>query len=199
MSEKTSEGIILRTIPLTDTKRILTAFLPLEGVISLSARALSPALSRLAAATTPFARSELVYRKGRGEIYKLIEASLLEDHLALRDSSEHLHCAAEILKLLLRTQLPGKPSPQLYDLTKAFLARIQNSPSPQSLLASFLLKFLKAEGLFLWTQQRPPGFNFEEWSLVEVLAGSRSFQEIESKQVDLGLAEKIRDRLVVLS
>jgi len=195
MKEEKGEGIILRAISLNDSKRILTAFLPNEGVISLAARAISPSLGRLTAATSPLSRSELVYRRGRGEVHKLIEATLLSDHLALRSCAERLDCAGEIFQLLLHTQLPGKPAPLLYELTKAYLDRLQTTPSPKNLVASFFLKFLKHEGLFLWTQTVPPGFNKEEWHLAGLLAASRSFQEIESVLIANNFFKKVKEFL----
>jgi DNA repair protein RecO (recombination protein O) len=192
MKEEKGEGIILRVIPLNDSKRILTAFLPHEGIISLSARAISPSLGRLTAATSPLSRSELIYRRGRGEVHKLIEATLLSDHLILRSCAERLECAGEILQLLLRTQLPGKPSPLLYELTKAYLDRLQTTTSPKNLVTSFFLKFLKHEGLFLWTELVPPDFNKEEWKLAERLVNSRSFQEIETIDNTKNLINKIK-------
>jgi len=196
MKEEKGEGIILRAIALNDSKRILTAFLPHEGVISLAARAISPSLGRLTAATSPLSRSELVYRRGRGEVYKLIEATLLADHLALRGCADRLDCAGEIFQLLLHTQLPGKPAPLLYELTKAYLDKLQTTSSPKNLVASYFLKFLKHEGLFLWTQTVPPGFNKEEWHLAGSLASSRSFQEIESFLIDTNFFKKVKKFLI---
>jgi DNA repair protein RecO (recombination protein O) len=216
MKEERSEGIVLRAVPYSDTRRILTVLMPEEGIISLASRVLSPSLAKLAAATTPFSRSEFLYRRGRGEVHRLIDASMLDDHLALRSESKRLECAGEIIQVLLKTQLHGKPTPALYELTKAYLHRMQLSPHPQNLLASFYLKLLKHEGLLRWSNlcascEKPVvyfcrgrgtcashhslpchGVNKGEWQMIGTLADSRSFKAVEEANVPWEFAIKLK-------
>lgn len=217
MKEERGEGIVLRATPFSDTKKILTVFMPEEGIISLATRTLSPQVSRLASATAPLTCSEFLFRQGKGEVYRLIEAHVLVDHLGLRNHIERLDGAGEIVQILLKTQLPGKPSPLLYELTKAILDRLQHSPKTANLVGSFHLKLLKHEGLLRWTphcsvcnaqpvtffsrgeghcslHRKDPAqpFSSIEWDCLGVLCASRSFNQIENLSLPMGLLDKIR-------
>ncbi len=217
MKEERSEGIVLRATPFSDTKRILTVFLPEEGMLSLATRSLSPTLSNLSAATSPLTCSELIYRRGRGEVHRLIDANPLEGHLELRTNAERLDCACEIAQILLKTQLPGKAAPLLYELTKVYLDKLQRCTKPINLLASFYLKLLKHEGLLHWTShcafclERPVSFfckgeglcaqhrshpahaiTHSEWEFFGLLADSRSFQSMEIAELKPPFLERLR-------
>ncbi|MBS3905346.1 MAG: DNA repair protein RecO [Simkania sp.] len=216
-TEERSEGLVLRVIPLNDTKRILTVFLPEEGILSLATKTPSSSLNHLATATAPLTCSDFIYRKGKHEVYRLLEASILEDHLLLRSCVNRLHCAGELAQILLKTQLPGKPAPLLYALTKAYLNRLQHSNNPYNFLTSFYLKLLKHEGLLRWSAQcvycneRSVSYfchgvgtcsmhqthpshllTSREWALIGQLSTARSFQTIEEATLDLYLLEKLR-------
>ncbi len=191
--------------------------MPEEGVISLSTRVFSPALSHLTSATSPLTHSEFLFRKGRGEMYRLLEANTLTHYLALRTDANRLDCAGEIVQILLKSQLPGKAAPLLYDLTKAYVDHLQHCSHPNNLLASFYLKLLKHEGLFYWTTlcsacNRHPVTFFckgqgtcaqhrsypahplidQEWQLLGLLAESRSFQILEGIHLDPSMIDRLR-------
>jgi hypothetical protein len=76
----------------------------------------------------------------------------------------------------------------------SFISAHQELP-PKNLLASFFLKFLKHEGLFLWTPTPPPPFNKEEWLVTGQLASSRLFEEIEALPTTNPILVKINDLL----
>jgi DNA repair protein RecO (recombination protein O) len=220
VKEERSEGIVLRAIPFSDTKKILTVFMPEEGLVSMATRALSPALSHLACATSPLTCSEFIFRKGRGEVYRLLEATPLDYNLALRTTTERINCAGEIVQILLKTQLPGKPAPLLYDLAKAYIHHIQQTLKPFNLLASFYLKFLKHEGLLHWTPlcaickehpvhafckgqgtclyHRTSPFQLilmEKWATFGLLVEARSFRVLDELDLDPFIIDDLRQLL----
>jgi len=207
----------LRAIPFNDTKRILTIFMPEEGVVSMATRAFSPTLSHLMSATSPLTCSEFIFRRGRGDVYRLLEANTLADYLTLRTNANRLDCAGEIVQILLKSQLPGKPAPLLYDLTKAYIDHLQHCSHPDNLLASFYLKLFKHEGLLHWAAhcavctEHPVSFfckgqgtctqhrNYpahpltsQEWQLIGLLADSRSFQILEGLHLDSSMMSHLR-------
>ncbi len=198
MKEETSEGIVLRNTAIQEGRHILTVFTPVEGILSLATPRISIHEMRLIAATTLLSRAEFSYRKGRGDIYRIMEASLLESFDSLRTQLSQLSAAGELLHLILRSQLFGKSSPLLYQLTLVYLRRLTSTKHPLSLVMSFHLKLLKHEGLFCWTPKIPSpieeitDFSEEEWRVIATLTDSRFFDAIERIEISPLLMEKIR-------
>ncbi|MCP5505616.1 MAG: DNA repair protein RecO [Chlamydiales bacterium] len=146
MEEKV-EGIVLRAVPFKDQDRILTLYTPEQGVMSLYVRGLSKKKPTLTNLATPLCRGEYLFRKGRADLHKFLDGSIVDLHLALRKSYRHLEVAGKILTTIYETQLPGKSSPALYALLASFLKKLGSATYPETLSASFHLKFLKHEGL----------------------------------------------------
>ncbi|WP_194848327.1 DNA repair protein RecO [Candidatus Neptunochlamydia vexilliferae] len=147
MNEERSEGIVLRAIPHKENDRILTLFTPGRGVMSLYVRGLSRTRPALVNLTTPLCRAEFVFRKGRSDLYRFIDGTILDMHLPLRKSYSLLEVGSKMALTILHSQLPGKSSERLYALLTSFLKALPNASHPKTLWATFQLKFLKAEGL----------------------------------------------------
>jgi DNA repair protein RecO (recombination protein O) len=197
MKEETFEGIVLRSVPVQEGKRILAAFTPGEGLVSVATPKTFTHEMRLASATALLSRSEFCCRKGNSDIYRLREACLLESFDGLRASYSKLSAAGDLLHAILRSQLAGRPAPLLYELLLTYLRRLNSTQHPLLLVISFKLKLLKHEGLFAWTRDIPPpvqelaSFSIEDWLHLGLLVGSRSFAEIESVAASPDLAEKV--------
>ena len=113
MKEEKTEAIVLRCLDYKDKQRIITAFSKDNGLMSLIVKGIS--YQRLAA-TTPFYQMELLYFKGRSDLYHFVDASILESHLFLRTQFDHLQTAGALALALLHSQMPGTPSKDLYTL-----------------------------------------------------------------------------------
>lgn len=163
MEEKTP-GLLLQSIPYLDQKKILKIFTP-EGLVSLFAKT---------STLTPFCIAEWVYQKTEKELYPLKEAALLDPLSALRQSYPIITAAGSIAKDLLRSQLPGKKAPALYQLACLYLKKIPLAP--EILVASFRLKLLLHEGLLSALPE--PTFTAAEWEQVNLLAFARQFSSL---------------------
>lgn len=143
-----ADGIVLKAVDFRDHQKVLTLFTAEQGVISVFAKRLSAKNLQLLTLTSPLTRATYELRKGTSELYTLVDGSLQEGHFELRNTYANLTAGLEMLKVILKTQLPGKSSPMLYHLLALYLDRLRGSSAPRALLASFYLKLLKHEGTF---------------------------------------------------
>ena len=151
MAEYRLEGVVLRSIPYKERDRILTLFTRESGVISLYVAGVSSKNTNKATLTSPLTRGEFLFKKGRGDLYRFIDGTILDLHLPLRKSYAHLDVAGKLLKALLNTQLPGKEAFPLYQLLLAFLNFLPKAKDPMTLYIAFQIKLLKYEGLLSLT------------------------------------------------
>jgi DNA repair protein RecO (recombination protein O) len=147
MHEKRVEGIVLKAIPFKESDRILSIFTPDRGIISLFVKRISKSRPAMVNLTTPLCRAEFVFRKGRSDLYRFIDGSILDLHLNLRQSYKHLEYGAKMLGAISTSQMPGKAAPSLYLLLLTYLKQLATFPDLPTLWASFQLKLLKHEGL----------------------------------------------------
>lgn len=168
--EEKSPGLLLHSIPYLGQKKILKVFTPEYGLITLLSK--SPKLP-----SSPFCIAEWVYRP-HSSIYPLKDATLLDPLLHLRTDYTLLTAAGAIAQDLLRTQLPGKKAPDLYQLACLYLQKLP--ASPHLLAASFRLKLLLHEGLL--SPEPEPTFTSPEWAQASTLAFSRTLSPILALQ-----------------
>ena len=188
--EEHAEGIVLRSVPFKDNDRILTVFTKEMGLISLMVKR----VKHHTAASTPFCQAEYLFVKGRSELYRFHDATILDDHLSLREKLQNLQAGGEIGHAILHSQLPGKPAPKLYELLVACLKQIPLFPNPCSLVTSFQLKLLTHEGVVSWEDPTlfPIALPHEEWKILYELAHLRSFQKMREMPIYPGLNSKIQ-------
>ena len=147
MTDKRVEGVVLRATPYRENDRILTVLTPDRGVISLYVRGLSKNKPAVLNLTTPLCRAEFIFKKGRSDLYRFLDGTIIDLHLPLRRSYRHLEVAGKILQSILKTQMPGKDSYALYLLLISFLKKLPEAIEPETFWATFQLKLLKHEGL----------------------------------------------------
>src|SRR5580700_7758836 len=128
MIEEKSPGLLLQAIPYLGQKKILKVFTPDFGLISLISQRV-----RNSALVSPFCLVEWVYKKKNGEIYSLVDGSLIDGLYNLRTSYKALTTAGQIAQDLLRTQMPGKSSVELFALTTAIFQKIDSFDHPEIL------------------------------------------------------------------
>jgi DNA repair protein RecO (recombination protein O) len=215
INDKTTEGIVLRSLEYKERQRILTVFTEQFGLISLIVKGLSKRKHHLLAIATPFSQSAFVLRRQRSELFNFLDGTLLDEHLSLRGSFAHLQAAGHLGQAILRSQLPEKAAPALYALFASYLKQIPHLTDPTPLILSFQLKLWKHEGLLelsdqcscceatpthlqegesvcpLHAKPHAQSFSVKEWSTLKELLYVRSFQQLQNIPASPNLIEKI--------
>lgn len=146
MHEEKTEGIVLRSQDYKERHRIITLFSP-HGLISLIVPSISRKNARLLTLTTPFTHGEYIFRRGRSDLLRFHDGTLISDHLCLRQNLKSLQAAGALASAILSSQMADKPAPALFALYKSYHGQVASFDDPAPLLASFYLKLLKHEGL----------------------------------------------------
>lgn len=209
-----TEGLILQALNFKDYDQILTVFTPEEGLVKFIVK---KSLSSKGNATSPLTRAEFVYTKGKSNLYTCKEISIIHLNLELRKKIEWLKTAFQLISSIQDMEIEQRPSDALYTLLIRYLSNIPSTLNFFSLESSFRLKILKHEGLYpfdpvcsecgellknlsiLRTEcfcelHRPPGsvfFHEEELGLMEQMANSRSFSQLNHLPTSLSLKNKI--------
>lgn len=137
-------GVILSILAFRENDTIATLFSN-RGILKLMIKTKRPP-------PPVFTEYEFLFKLGQGELARYRDGSILNQHLQLRDRFENLEAAGKLAQAILKSQMPGKAAPDLYQLFSYFLCQIPQTETPEDLVAIFLLKTLKHEGLL---QQHP--------------------------------------------
>ena len=215
MHEVRTQGIILKAIPYQDSHRIVTIFTLELGLVSLLIKNLSKKKPTLINLTTPLCRSELIFRKGKSNLYQFVDGAIIDMHLKLRQSYKHLKIAGKMLNAIATSQMPEQNSPLLFKLFSNYLKHLSIFPSVDSIWASFQLKLLKYEGLLdlkdhcnTCTQLassvfrgesccrrcvKTPDFSFnkDEWDILLSLFNAQSFEYLKNISISSTLSKNI--------
>lgn len=218
MDQLITQGVIIGASPFKDYDCILSLFTPSDGLIKLYAKH-AYKKGKEARPISPLTVVEVVYSKGRSELYPCQEITAVHHNLQLRQNLAVLHVACDMLQAIKSTQQPGKPAPELYQLLLTYLSRLPTADSPEAIRASFLLKLLRYEGLIgtlshcsvcatmlneawvhegeaLCRQHKPVGAMYlteDECGLAILLAFGRDFNQLASLAVTPELTAKIRE------
>ncbi|MBS0653333.1 MAG: DNA repair protein RecO [Verrucomicrobia bacterium] len=222
--EEKAEGIVLRAFDYKDRQRIITVFTQESGIISLIIKGISKKNFRLLSLSTPFSQVEVHFKKGKTDLFRYVDGTIIDEHLRLREQYAYLQTAGGLAQAILQSQLPGKPAPSLYLLFRSFLKQVPLFDNHATLLASFRLKLLRHEGLLALSpecthctdaparyllqgesvcalHQAPSAiaFNEEEWGTLNHLESTQQFSKLRSLHIpphfpDL-IAAYFRDRL----
>lgn len=93
------KGVVLRTVDIRESDRLLTIYSDTLGLITASARGSRTLKSRKMPATGQFCYSEFVLRS-YGDKWVISEASLIESFFGLRDSLEALSLAGYLCEIV---------------------------------------------------------------------------------------------------
>jgi DNA repair protein RecO (recombination protein O) len=191
-NEQRSEGVVLRSTLYKEQDRILSIFTEDHGLMSLMVKK----ATHHKVLTSPFCQGEFLYVKGKSDLYKFHDGTVLDDHMALRNSFNSLTAAGEIAQAVLHSQMPGKPAPQLYALLTACMKQLPLFEPAFRLTASFRLKLLMHEGLISWEDPSifPIPLIRSEWEILKECAQARSFQKIREIPVSEELGSKVEKR-----
>jgi DNA repair protein RecO len=204
-----SQGILLLAIPYLGKGRILKVFTEDAGLITLVSK--KPSL----AVFSPFCIAEWIYQKKQSEIFTLLEGSLIDGLLSLRQSYATLTAAGSMAQDLLRTQLPAKSAPGLYHLLSSYFKKTFSFECPAILAASFRMKLLLHEGLLALqtncihcdlpatslmqgesvcpahSSPSAIGFSISEWQILHCLTFAKQFSLLQQIDCPPSLNEKL--------
>lgn len=120
-----TRSIVLRRMRYGDTSIIATLLTADRGIESIIAKGARSAKSRTAAMLQPFEELDVQYyaKPGR-ELHILRSAERTALRRRLMTQYEHTVVAYSIVEMVLRVELPGHPSPEVYGLVSATLAAL---------------------------------------------------------------------------
>ena len=215
-----SEGIVLSRLEFKENNRILKVFTKNEGLLNLIVKRLNKKNTALLNITSPLTHIDFIYKPSKSDLKQFLEGSIVNSHLTIRKSYDHIQAAQKILKTIELTQAHEKTAPNLFTLLSLFLNKLPLTDTPYTLQSSFLLKLLQYESLIHLEKicsncqkqdalclnlgeslclscKGPYAFTFsnKEWDILLKLCYLTSFQAIES----LFISEKLKEKIVFLT
>ncbi len=175
------DAIVLKATPYEEDGKILKVFTKELGVLSVIVKKLSRKGSFWQTVTSPLARGEFHLIRKQSDLYTLQDASLTDAHFEIRNHFDKLEAACSILRSILTSQYPEKPSPALYQLAITYLKKLKTFKESHLLSLSFQMKLLNYEGLF--SELKDPAFSDEDWLTLECLCHAKQFSLLESLTV----------------
>jgi len=196
MKEEKINGIILKAIPYQDHHHIVSAFTGEKGMIQLFIRGTHRSRRSSHAICTPLVLAELLFRSKSSGLHSFHDGHVIDPFSNLRSNYQKLDAAGQMAQSLLKTLWPGKPAPKLFSLFARYLKALETDPHPKTLLASFLCKLLKHEGLWLAPLQCTSCKGILQEA---VLVGGETFCPKCLPTDGIFLSAEERERLVILT
>jgi DNA repair protein RecO (recombination protein O) len=126
-----SEGIVLKTLALGNTSRIVVAYTREHGMVRLVAKGARQSPSRFGYALEPLTRSSFVfYFKADRDLHLLSQADTLEPNGSRIEDLSRLAHGEAALELIDRLVWGEEPHAELYDLLAVTLRHIAAAPLP---------------------------------------------------------------------
>jgi DNA repair protein RecO (recombination protein O) len=124
------DALILKATPYEEDGKILKVFTKDAGLISVIVKKLRRKETFWQTLTSPLARGEFHLTRRQSDLYAINEASLIDAHFEIRNDLNKLDAACSILRAILFSQYPEKPSPELYQLTIIYLKKLKTFLHP---------------------------------------------------------------------
>ncbi|HEX3628623.1 MAG TPA: DNA repair protein RecO [Verrucomicrobiae bacterium] len=149
-------GIILRTLPLTETSLIVHWLSPAFGRIATAAKGARRAKSPFAGKLDLFYEADISLSRSRSsDLHNLREVNLRQTNTALRLDVEKLRQAAYAAGFIVRATEAETPLPEIYELFQQFLESLCGHETAPQLVPAFEIKMLAELGLEPdWTETR---------------------------------------------
>ena len=133
------KGLVIRTVDIKESDRLITIFTREMGTVSALARGARTLKSRKMAATMQFCYSSFVLYK-QGEYYHIKEAELIESFYGIRDSLSGLALASYITEVLCEVSV-AEPEENLLRLCLNSLYAISENKYPlEKIKAAFEIR-----------------------------------------------------------
>jgi DNA repair protein RecO (recombination protein O) len=147
MVERT-QGLILRTRPLTDSSLIVQWLTPDSGRIAAVAKGARRSNSPFRGKLDLFYLADFSFsRSRRSDLHTLREVQLLETHTALREQLAYLQQACYCAALIEQTTETETPLPLIFPLMTDLLNHLPKQPPQPQTIFAFELKLLNELGL----------------------------------------------------
>lgn len=189
------EGLVIKKVDYKASKRLITIFTKEHGILTLGIAGISGKKTKLLALSSPLSISHFQIKISRGNHY-FVDGSPLLFFDTIRSNLSALQISCEILKCLASTQLAENPAPLLFDLTQFCLVKIDQGADPYPILALFLIKMLKHEGLIsissLHLQEWPIEFSSHEHALIKDVFEMRHLNSFNWQSFSLQFLDKVR-------
>jgi DNA repair protein RecO (recombination protein O) len=145
---ESTNGLILRTRPLTETSLIVHWLTPDLGRVATVAKGARRPKSPFAGKLDLFFEADFSFQRSRrSELHTLREVSLREVHAALRTDLGYLQQASYAAALIEQTTETETPVPAVYALMSGFLDQLTQRLPQQRGVFAFELKLLSELGL----------------------------------------------------
>ncbi|MCS7090741.1 MAG: DNA repair protein RecO [Verrucomicrobiota bacterium] len=145
--DERAQGLIVRTLPLTETSLIVHWITREHGRLTTVARGARRPRSPFSGRLDLFCLHELVFhRSRRSELHLLREVCLLSAHPGLRTDPDRLRLACEAVRRLEQATEPESPLPAAFDLLMGLLQYLEVHPARGRLRLAFELRLLTLLG-----------------------------------------------------
>lgn len=153
---ESARGIILRTLPLTDTSLIVHWLSPHLGRLATVAKGARRPKSPFAGKLDLFYEGDFSFSRSRSsDLHALREISLRKTNGALREDLAKLSQAAYAAGFIVQATETETPLPEIHGLLESFLAALSTQAASSQLIFAFELKMLAELGLEpKWGQTR---------------------------------------------
>lgn len=141
-------GIILRTLPLTETSLIVHWLSPVFGRIATAAKGARRPKSPFAGKLDLFYEADISFSRSRSsDLHNLREVNLRHTNAALRLDVDKLRQAAYAASFIVQATESETPLPDIFELFRQFLESLSAHEPSSQLAPAFELKMLVELGL----------------------------------------------------
>lgn len=146
--EERSEGIVLRTRPLTDTSLVVLWLTPELGRISTVAKGARRPKSPFAGKLDLFFEAQFSFaRSGRSDLHTLREVMVTDAHARLRTDFALLHQAAYFTVLVEQGTERETPLPEMHALLRDYLRHLPERECLPEAMFAFEFQLLRILGM----------------------------------------------------
>lgn len=145
--DETSQGIILRTRPLTDTSLVVHWLTPEAGRVATAARGARRPKSPFRGKLDLFYEAQFSFARGRSDLHALREVVITETHSRLREDLGWIQQASYFASFIEQATETDTPLPGVHSLLSDVLKRLCNFPPGPRTVFAFELKMLDHLGL----------------------------------------------------
>jgi DNA repair protein RecO (recombination protein O) len=143
-----SDALLLRAVDYRDTDRILTLFTAERGKLSAIARGAKNSRRRFAGALEPYTLIRVELEPGKGELFTLKRAEIVQIFPALLGDLGRMEAAAAALMLLRDAHAAHVPDVQAFVSALQYLTLLEHEPDPaRAALLAFAMRVLALAGL----------------------------------------------------
>lgn len=136
------EAIVLRYTDYGEADRILSLLTADHGVQKGFAKSARKSRKRFGAATEPFTRATFHWSEGRGNLWSLQDAELVDAHYGLRTDIKRLALASYCIELVELLLQEGEAQHLVYQLVCSFLTYLDQKGTPETARLLFELRLI---------------------------------------------------------